>query len=98
MLFTLLAVGSICGAFIVEELLTRFHEIRVLGATWLIATLLLLVPLVLPHLVSIAIMRFISGMCNTIDDTDSMTLRQWLIPSALLGQLCGAPQASTMGL
>lgn len=98
MLFTLLAVGSICGAFIVEKLLTRFHEIRVLGASWLIATLLLIVPLVLPHLVAIAIMLFISGMCNTIGNTVSMTLRQRLIPSALLGRVFGAAQTINLGL
>src|SRR5690625_7831815 len=81
-----------------ETLLSRLHGIRVLGASWLIATLLLIVPLVLPLLVAIAIMLFISGMCNTIGNTVSMTLRQRLIPSALLGRVFGAAQTINLGL
>lgn len=98
LLFTMLAIGSICGAMIVEKLLTRFHEIRILGAAWLTAAALLIVPLIAPNVFAVAAMLLFSGMGNTIGNTVSMTLRQRLIPDELLGRVFGASQTINLGL
>src|SRR5690625_275843 len=98
LLFMMLAVGSVIGALTVERFLKVFHEIHVLGAAWLTAVALLIVPLLAPNVIAIAAMLLLSGMSNTVGNTVSVSLRQRLIPNDLLGRVFGASQMINLGL
>jgi len=98
LLFMMLAVGSVIGALTVERFLKTFHEIHVLGAAWLTAAALLIVPLLAPNVIAIAAMLLLSGMSNTVGNTVSVSLRQRLIPNDLLGRVFGASQMINLGL
>lgn len=98
LLFMMLAVGSVIGALTVERILKVFHEIHVLGAAWLIAVALLVVPLLAPNVIAIAAMLLLSGISNTVGNTVSVSLRQRLIPNDLLGRVFGASQMINLGL
>lgn len=98
LLTTALAVGALAGSVLVEPLVRRLGEIRVLLGGWVLIPLLLLVPVLVPHPLAIGAALALIGMASTGSNVLSQSLRQRLIPGRLLGRVGGASRAIGYGL
>jgi MFS family permease len=98
LLTTGLALGALAGSVLVEPLVRRLGEIRVLLGGWVLMPLLLLVPVAVPHPVAIGAALALIGMASTGSNVLSQSLRQRLIPGRLLGRVGGASRAIGYGL
>lgn len=98
LLTTILAVGAVLGSLLTERLLRRLPELGVMYACWLAVAPLLLVPVLVPTLPALGVAMFLLGATNTIGNTISMSLRQRVVPRALLGRTAGAGRTIAYGL
>lgn len=98
LLTTVLAVGAVAGSLLTERLLRHVAELRVMYACWLAVAPLLLVPVLVPTVPALAVVMLLVGATNTVGNTISMSLRQRVVPRALLGRTSGAGRTIGYGL
>lgn len=98
LLAAIIAVGAVTGSLLTERLADRLPELHVMYVCWLVVGPLLLVPVLAPTLPALSVALFLVGATNTIGNTISMSLRQRVVPRALLGRTSGAGRTIAYGL
>lgn len=93
-----LAVGAVAGSLVTERLVARLPELGVMYACWFAAVPLLLVPVLWPTVPALGAAVLLIGFTNTIGNTISQSLRQRIVPRALLGRTSGAGRTIAFGL
>ncbi|GEA82467.1 MFS transporter [Cellulomonas uda] len=93
-----LAVGAVVGSLLTERLVARLPELGVMYACWLACVPLMLVPVLFPNVPALAAAMFLVGLTNTVGNTLSQSLRQRIVPRALLGRTTGAGRTIGFGL
>lgn len=93
-----LAAGAVVGSLLAEKVQNRFGEMPTLVTTLTVNVLLLLVPLLWPSGWAVAGALTVVGFLNTIGNVVSMSLRQRISPSAMLGRIGGAGRTLSYGL
>lgn len=93
-----LAVGAVIGSLLTEMLVDRLPELAVMYGCWLACVPLMVVPLVAPTVPALVVAIFFLGLTNTIGNTISQSLRQRIVPRALLGRTTGAGRTIGYGL
>ncbi|GEL93866.1 MFS transporter [Cellulomonas composti] len=98
LLATILAVGAVLGSLLTERLVRALPELVVMYGCWLVVGPLLLVPVLVPTVPALGVVLFLVGFTNTIGNTISQSLRQRVVPRALLGRAAGAGRTLAYGL
>jgi len=93
-----LAVGAVLGSLLVAALVAALPELVVMLASWAVGPVLMLVPILVPTVPALIAVLFFLGAFSTIGNTISMTLRQRIVPSRLLGRVTGASRSLGYGL
>ena len=95
---TVLAVGAVLGSLVAEPLHRRLQDARLLCGAWTANALLLLVPVLVPQPFVIAGAVLLLGATNTIGNVTSQSMRQRMVPRAMLGRVAGAGRTVAFGL
>ncbi|ADG75845.1 major facilitator superfamily MFS_1 [Cellulomonas flavigena DSM 20109] len=98
LLFTLSAVGAVVGSTLVPHVLTVVSEVRVMVLGWSTAFVALVVPVLVPHPAALAATLLVVGVCVTLGNVVSQTVRQRIVPRELLGRTGGASRTLVFGL
>ena len=98
LLATLFALGAVGGSLVTERLVQRLPELGVMYVCWGVVAPMLLVPVLVPTVPAISVVMVLLGATNTIGNTISMSLRQRVVPRALLGRTSGAGRTIGYGL
>jgi len=93
-----LAVGAVVGSLVTAALVASLPELMVMLGSWALGPVLMLVPILVPTVPSLIVVLFLLGAFSTIGNTVSMTLRQRIVPSRLLGRVGGAGRSLSYGL
>lgn len=93
-----LAVGAVLGSFLAQPYHRRLRDAAGLPLAWIVNALLLLVPIVWPTVPAIAIACFVLGISNTIGNVLAQSMRQRMVPPAMLGRTGGAGRTLAFGL
>lgn len=93
-----LALGAVAGSLFADRLQRRFGETRTIIAALLADGLLMLVPVLWPNGWAVAAAFALVGLANTAGNVLTQSLRQRLVPSALLGRVGGAGRTLAYGL
>ncbi len=93
-----LAVGAVLGSLVTAALVAALPELVVMLGSWAIGPVLMLVPILVPTVPALIGVLFLLGLFSTIGNTVSMTLRQRIVPSRLLGRVGGAGRSLSYGL
>lgn len=96
-LLAALAVGAVAGAVLAEPLGRRVPEMTLIGASWLVNSACLAVPVLVPHPVAIAAAFVVVGVSNTVGNVVGQALRQRLVPLGLLGRVGGVSRTVSYG-
>ncbi|SED55833.1 MFS transporter [Ruania alba] len=94
---TAIAAGAVAGSVAAEALLRRFSEARLIGVNWLVNSTLLLFPVLLPNPWAVAASFVLIGATNTVGNVVSRSMRQRLVPDAMLGRIGGASATVAYG-
>lgn len=92
------AVGAVLGSLVVERLLAHVGELRLLLGGWLAMAALLVVPVAAARPLAVGAAFFLIGLSNTVANVLSASMRQRLVPPALLGRVGGAGRTLAFGL
>ena len=92
------AVGAVAGSFLAEPVQRWLGVMPTILGTLVASVLLLLVPVFWPHGWAVAAAVTLVGITNTIGNVVSQSLRQRLVPGALLGRVGGASRTIGFGL
>lgn len=95
LLLAVLAVGAVAGSLSTELIQRRIAEVPLMLGCWGVNTVMLLLPVISPTAGAIAAAMFVLGFTNTIGNILSLTIRQRLVPTGMLGRIGGA--SSTIG-
>lgn len=95
---TVLAVGAVLGSLVAEPLHRRLKDARLLCGAWTANALLLLVPVLVPQPFVIAGAVLLLGATNTVGNVTSQSMRQRMVPRAMLGRVAGAGRTVAFGL
>lgn len=98
LLTAVLAVGAVLGSFVAEPYHRRLRDAAGLPLAWIVNALLLLVPVVWPTVPAIALACFVLGLSNTIGNVLAQSMRQRMVPAAMLGRTGGAGRTLAFGL
>ncbi len=98
LLLTLFAIGAVAGSVIAERIIHRVGEVRLLVACFLIDSLLLLVPILAPHLAPVAAALVVMGATGNVGNVITQSIRQRLVPRHMLGRISGAGRTFGYGL
>lgn len=93
-----LATGALGGSLLVEPLLRRVGEVRLLLGCWVAMALLLVVPVAAPYPAAVAAAFLAIGLTSTVGNVLSQSMRQRLVAPAMLGRVGGAGRALAYGL
>ena len=93
-----LALGAVAGSLLADRLQQRFGETRTIIAMLLADGLLMLVPVLWPNGWVVAAAFALVGLTNTAGNVLTQSLRQRLVPAALLGRVGGAGRTLAYGL
>ncbi|KQS98904.1 MFS transporter [Cellulomonas sp. Leaf395] len=93
-----LAVGAVLGSLAAEPLSRRIPEVRLLLGCWILNSLLLLVPVLVPTVPAIAAAVFLLGFTNTNGNVISQSMRQRMVAPGMLGRVGGAGRTLAYGL
>ena len=93
-----LAVGAVLGSVAAEPLAGRVPEVRLLLTSWMLQSLLMLVPVLLPTVPAIATGMFLLGFLNTTGNVVSQSMRQRMVAPGMLGRVGGASRTLAYGL
>ncbi len=97
LLITFQAAGAVLGSLAAEWTIPRIGETRAILCSGLFIGLLLLIPLLLPNFWAIAAKLFLSAYALGTMNVANVTLRQRLIPTALLGRVNASFRMIGMG-
>lgn len=89
-LLATIAAGALLGAFASEWLQRRVSDSRLLGATWLLNSALLVVTAVVPDARVIGAAFVVVGFTNMVSNVVYQSMRQRLVPDRLRGRTGGA--------
>jgi MFS family permease len=92
------ALGAVAGSFLAEPVQRRLGVMPTILGTLVASVLLLLVPVFWPNGWAVALAVTLVGITNTIGNVVSQSLRQRLVPGALLGRVGGASRTLGFGL
>lgn len=92
------AAGAVAGSLLVSRVQARLGEIPTMMGSLVINTLLLLTPLWITNPWVLGALLAVIGGLNTMGNVVSMSLRQRIVPRALLGRVGGAGRALAYGL
>jgi MFS family permease len=92
-----LAVGALAGAAVADRLRRRFGELRLITSVWLLGTVLLVVPVAVPHVAAIAVTFALVGCTTMVGNVVGQTMRQRLVPDGLLGRVAGVSRTASFG-
>jgi len=98
LLTAVLAVGAVAGSLLTERLVRTLPELAVMYACWFACVPLMLVPVLFPTIPALSVAMFFLGLTNTVGNTISQSLRQRIVPRALLGRTSGAGRTLAYGL
>lgn len=96
-LLTALAAGALTGAVATERLQRYVGEARLITGSWLLNTLLLLVPVLAPRPGAIAAAFVALGLTNMVGNVVNQSMRQRLVPDRLLGRVGGVSRTLSYG-
>lgn len=96
-LLAALAAGALAGAVLTERLQRHVGEARLITGSWLLNTLLLLVPVLAPAPWAIAAAFVLLGFTNMVGNVVNQSMRQRLVPDALLGRVGGVSRTLSYG-
>lgn len=96
-LLAALAAGALTGAVLTERLQRHVGEARLITGSWLLNTLLLLVPLLAPEPGPIAAAFVLLGFTNMVGNVVNQSMRQRLVPDRLLGRVGGVSRTLSYG-
>ncbi len=92
------ALGAVAGSFLADPVQRRLGVMPTILGTLVASVLLLLVPVFWPNGWAVAAAVTLVGITNTIGNVVSQSLRQQLVPGALLGRVGGASRTLGFGL
>jgi len=92
------ALGAVAGSFLAEPVQRRLGVMPTILSTLVASVLLLLVPVFWPDGWVVAVAVTLVGITNTVGNVVSQSLRQRLVPAALLGRVGGASRTLGYGL
>lgn len=92
------AGGAVVGSAIAERCQRRFGEVDAMLTCLTASVVLLLVPLLVPHPLAVGAALALVGVTNTVGNVIAQSLRQRLVPGALLGRVGGAGRTLALGL
>jgi MFS family permease len=92
------ALGAVAGSFLAEPVQRWLGVMPTILGTLVGSVLLLLVPVFWPNGWAVAVAVTLVGITNTIGNVVSQSLRQRLVPGALLGRIGGASRTLGFGL
>lgn len=92
------ALGAVLGSVLAERVQARLGEVATMVAMLTASVVLMLVPVLLPAWWAVAAAVTSIGVTNTIGNVVSQSLRQRLVPGALLGRVSGASRTLAFGL
>lgn len=95
---TVFAVGAVVGSLLTAPLLRALPELPVMFGGWLSSGLLLLVPVLVPTVPALVVALFLIGFTNTVGNVLTQSLRQRIVPAAMLGRVTGASRTLGFGL
>lgn len=98
LLLTASAVGAVLGSALTPRLLHATSEVRVMVGGWAAAFAVLLLPVAAPHPVTVVATLLVVGATATAANVVSQTLRQRIVPRAMLGRTGGATRTLAFGL
>ena len=98
LVIAVLAVGAVLGSIAAEPLGRRVPEVRLLLGSWILQSLLLLVPVLAPTVPAIASAMFLLGFLNTTGNVISQSMRQRMVAPGMLGRVGGASRTLAYGL
>lgn len=98
LLLAVLAVGALAGSLCTERLSRRWDEVPLMLTVWGVNTVMLLVPVLAPHPLTIGAAFLVLGFTNMVGNVLSQTLRQRLVPTAMLGRVGGTSRTIGYGL
>ncbi|MFC4062497.1 MFS transporter [Planomonospora corallina] len=96
-LAALLAVGAVAGSLVAERLAHRAGQVRTVITVNLVNGSLLLVPVLLPTVAAVAVTAVLLGLTNGVSNTILVSLRQRLVPEALMGRVHATVRLIGMG-
>ncbi|WP_331241845.1 MFS transporter [Georgenia sp. MJ206] len=91
------AAGAITGAVLAERLLVRLSEARLITGSWLVSSLLLAVPVLVPEVWAVAGSLALIGVTNMVGNVVNASMRQRLVPNRLLGRVGGVSRMVSYG-
>ncbi|GAA2720817.1 MFS transporter [Cellulomonas aerilata] len=92
-----LAVGALVGAAVADRLRRWVGELRLITSVWLLGTVLLVVPVVVPHVAAIAVTFALVGGTTMVGNVVGQTMRQRLVPDGLRGRVAGVSRTLSFG-
>ncbi|KQY21801.1 MFS transporter [Cellulomonas sp. Root485] len=98
LVIAVLAVGAVLGSVAAEPLGRRIPEVRLLLTSWLLQSLLMLVPVLVPTVPAITAGIFLLGFLNTNGNVISQSMRQRMVAPGMLGRVGGASRTLAYGL
>ncbi|MEA5055091.1 MAG: MFS transporter [Propionicimonas sp.] len=98
LLMTAFALGAVGGSVVAERVISRVGEVRVLVWSFLLGSVLFLLPLLVPRFWPVAVGLVVMGAGNNVGNVVSQSLRQRLVPRHMLGRIAGAGRAVSYGL
>ena len=90
------ALGAVAGSLIAQRVQDRLGEVATIISMLTGSVVLMLVPVFWPNGWAVAVT--VIGVTNTIGNVVSQSLRQRLVPRALLGRVSGASRTLSYGL
>ncbi|MFB4275129.1 MFS transporter [Nonomuraea sp. MTCD27] len=94
---TAFAIGAVLGSLLSGRAAAMFGEFRTLVGNWLISSLLLLVPVIVPSAWALYPTAVLWGLVGAAGNVLVISLRQRLIPAELLGRVNSAYRLVGMG-
>ncbi|MFC5832072.1 MFS transporter [Nonomuraea insulae] len=94
---TAFAVGAVFGSLLAGRAAAMFGEFRTLVGNWLISSLLLLVPVIVPSAWTLYPTAVLWGLVGAAGNVLVISTRQRLIPAELLGRVNSAYRLVGMG-
>lgn len=92
------ALGAVAGSLLTSPVLKVLPELPVMFGGWLSGGVLMLVPVLRPSVPLWFVVVFLMGLTNTIGNVLTQSLRQRVVPTAMLGRVTGASRTIGYGL
>jgi MFS family permease len=92
------AAGAVGGSLVAQAVVDRLGEVRTMLTMLSGSVVLMLVPVFLPNGWAVAVAVTLIGITNTIGNVVSQSLRQRLVPRAMLGRVSGAGRTLSYGM